>query len=121
MKALQVCDVLFVMKKRELAAHFIHALGPELVGLVEESMEKVGPGGRKTIEAKVVIRAIQLLELLLERTPEDKSKKEKAWYTGLHVCMEKRFLELKPFSSGALHNIPCIYKIFARRNFHYNL
>ena len=78
MKSLQVCDVLFVMKRKELASHFIHALGPELVGIVEESMKKTGPGGRKTVEAKVVIRAIQLLEILLERTPEDKSKKDMA-------------------------------------------
>lgn len=85
-----MCDVLFVMKKSELAAHFIHALGPELVGVVEESMKKVGgPGGKMTVESKVVIRAIQLLEMLLERTPEDKSKKvlgTQAYYVCVCVC-----------------------------------
>lgn len=74
LKTLQVCDVLFIMKKRELAAHFIHVLGPELVGVVEESMKRGVPDARRIIEARVVIRAIQLLEALLERTPDDKSK-----------------------------------------------
>ena len=43
---------------------FVHALGPEVVRLVEEREEPV----------TVVIEALQVLELLLEMTPDAHSK-----------------------------------------------
>lgn len=46
--------------------HFIHRLGPEVVKLVEER-------GREG-QLEVVLEATQVLELLLEATPESKSR-----------------------------------------------
>ena len=46
------------------SAHFIHALGPEVVRVVEESVRS---------ESAVVIEATQVLEGLLDLAPEENS------------------------------------------------
>ncbi len=69
MKTLQACKLLFLGSKSNLSVHFIHALGPEVVRLVED-----GLSGREKIEVGVVIEATKILESLLDQTPDDQSK-----------------------------------------------
>ena len=63
LKALQTIKSLFQTSHWEARNRFIHALGPEVVKVVEGEGESV-----------VVVEAIQVLETLLELTPEAHSK-----------------------------------------------
>ena len=63
MKALQMARSVFQTKEEMVRNPFIHALGPEVVKLVERKEEPVS----------TVIEALQVLELLLEMTPDSHS------------------------------------------------
>ena len=66
LKTLQTCRLLFARQPAEgTSAHFIHALGPEVVRVVE--------GGVRG-EAAVVVEATQVLEGLLDLAPEESSE-----------------------------------------------
>ena len=54
--------------------HFIHALGPEIVRLVESSGTSRGNGRRVPPEPPVIIEASQVLETLLSLTAEANSE-----------------------------------------------
>lgn len=69
-KALQTCKSLFQTHDASgstSSVHFIHRLGPVVVGMVE------GGGGREG-KLEVMVEASQVLEGLLEATPQDKSE-----------------------------------------------
>ena len=68
LKVLQTCKLIFLSQENELSVHFIHALGPEVVRLVEEGVR--GEEG----DSVVIVEATQVLEGLLDATPEEKSE-----------------------------------------------
>ena len=73
LKALQTCKSLFQRQDPlEVNIHFIHALGPEVVRLVEGCGASTTPGRRP--DPTVVIEASQVLETLLAMTAEANSK-----------------------------------------------
>ena len=73
LKALQTCKSLFQRQDPlEVNIHFIHALGPEVVRLVEGDGASTTPGRRP--DPTVVIEASQVLETLLAMTSEANSK-----------------------------------------------
>jgi hypothetical protein len=75
LKALQTCKSLFQKQDpSEVNIHFIHALGPEIVRLVESSGTSRGNGRRAPAEPPVVIEASQVLETLLSLTAEANSE-----------------------------------------------
>lgn len=59
-----MCKSLFAMKESVTSTHFIHTLGPEVVRVVEGEVRDAG----------VVVEATQVLETLLDLTPEQSSK-----------------------------------------------
>ena len=66
LKALQTCKSLFLKQDpSEMNIHFIHALGPEVVRVVEECTSGCEPS--------VVVEATNVLDALLDGTPETKS------------------------------------------------
>ena len=74
LKVFQTFETLLTCQHQQsLATLVIRDLGPGVV-------ELVGAGGT---EARVVIRGTQLLELLLDRTPEEKSE----WVDDFWFCM----------------------------------
>ena len=64
MKTLQMALSVFQSSEVEVRNPFIQSLGPEVVRLVEKKAEPV----------TTVIEALQVLEMLLELTPETHSK-----------------------------------------------
>ena len=76
LKALQTCKSLFQKQDpSEVNVHFIHALGPEIVRLVESNgTNSTGNGQRAPTEPPVVIEASQVLETLLSLTAETNSE-----------------------------------------------
>ena len=65
MKALQMAKSIFQSSIEEVRNSFVCALAPEIVALVEKKAEPV----------TTVIEALQVLEMLLEMTPDNHSMK----------------------------------------------
>lgn len=79
LKVLQTCKSLFQRQdSSEVNVHFIHALGPEIVRLMEAcapgSTGTGGGGGGARPDSAVVIEASQVLETLLAITAEAHSE-----------------------------------------------
>ena len=68
MTALQVCETLFICTKTDLAVNCIHSLAPDVIVIIQKWIKKA------PVDSNIVIRATQVVEVLLKQTPDIKSK-----------------------------------------------
>ena len=101
LKALQTCKSLFQKQDpSEVNVHFIHALGPEIVRLVENSGTSTGNRWGAPAEPPVIIEASQVLETLLSLTAEANSE----------FVMQCRNCPLCMRSMGIVYTGSCVIK-----------